>query len=363
MSAQAVAQQPMPRRGSWDSTQSDDEEDETQPQQGELEDGEAVGPYATLQNNGPTVSGGSAGHPEGCTPCTFYCFTRRGCNRGETCKFCHLAHQSKLQLRRETWKKQQREKRKSTRERATQDGAPRRIMGGKEEQCGTPQRMLKASESRATGLPEGMAALLPSLGGAGAWSEGYRGRDALKGYAAGGEQALAGGMPSTLIYTPGRAVLAIGQQAEFRPPLLMVPVSYRLLAPLPRGLRLDTSTGVIHGAAEEPCQPTTVIIEATPLGAYPVAASFELEVVDFTQGGFAVGHISELEPGRYMLVLHAPEQSEAGEYPTTLGHNCGGDGAEGTNRRAVDSCSRGGSFQAQRMHQATLGHARQRMRS
>merc|ERR1740121_1881684 len=84
------------------------------------------GPYLTLNVEGPQVSAGSVGHPETCMPCTFYCFTRRGCNRGAECRFCHLTHQSKLQQRREVWKKQQREKRKSIRERVAAEVETRR---------------------------------------------------------------------------------------------------------------------------------------------------------------------------------------------------------------------------------------------
>ncbi|CAJ1421887.1 unnamed protein product [Effrenium voratum] len=82
---------------------------------GDTSEEEGEGPaagYSTLAVEGAKESAGSVGHPDGCTPCTFYCFTRRGCNRGAGCKFCHMTHQSKLQQRREAWKKQQREKRK-----------------------------------------------------------------------------------------------------------------------------------------------------------------------------------------------------------------------------------------------------------
>ncbi|CAE8602246.1 unnamed protein product, partial [Polarella glacialis] len=33
-------------------------------------------------------------------------------------------------------------------------------------------------------------------------------------------------------------------------------------------------------------------------------------VVDFTRGGFVIGHMSEVEPGRFMLVIYVPEDSD-----------------------------------------------------
>ena len=52
----------------------------------ETSDEEGGPGYATLAREGPKESSGSVGHPDGCTPCTFYCFTRRGCNRAAECK-------------------------------------------------------------------------------------------------------------------------------------------------------------------------------------------------------------------------------------------------------------------------------------
>lgn len=33
-----------------------------------------------------------SGHPSLCTPCSFFCYSLAGCNRGEDCAFCHLSH-------------------------------------------------------------------------------------------------------------------------------------------------------------------------------------------------------------------------------------------------------------------------------
>lgn len=61
--------------------------------------------FASIFQNGPAYSIGSANHPNGCDPCVHYCFSkRRGCNRGDDCSFCHNFHESKLQQKRQRWK-------------------------------------------------------------------------------------------------------------------------------------------------------------------------------------------------------------------------------------------------------------------
>eukprot|EP00435_Cladocopium_sp_Y103_P064633 s1151_g26.t1 len=178
----------------------------------ESSDEEAGPGYATLARDGPKESMGSVGHPDGCTPCTFYCFTRRGCNRGADCKFCHMTHQSKLQQRREAWKKQQREKRKLMRGFAHKDDAPE-----------APQR--------------------PQV---------VRGKKPLT------EEAVPNNGTSSVksvvfTYTPSRVTLTTGQQTEIRPALFGPSSTTRrfsVLSRLPEGLTLDHQTGTISGVPE-----------------------------------------------------------------------------------------------------------------
>ncbi|CAL1146893.1 unnamed protein product [Cladocopium goreaui] len=175
----------------------------------ESSDEEAGPGYATLARDGPKESMGSVGHPDGCTPCTFYCFTRRGCNRGADCKFCHMTHQSKLQQRREAWKKQQREKRKLMRGFAHKEDAPE-----------APQR--------------------PQV---------VRGKKPLT------EEAVPNNGTSSVksvvfTYTPSRVTLTTGQQTEIRPALFGPSSTTRrfsVLSRLPEGLTLDHQTGTISG--------------------------------------------------------------------------------------------------------------------
>jgi len=49
--------------------------------------------WRTLESDGPMYSVGSVGHStKTCTPCSFYCFSARGCKSGEDCRFCHQEH-------------------------------------------------------------------------------------------------------------------------------------------------------------------------------------------------------------------------------------------------------------------------------
>lgn len=75
-------------------------------------DGDEAGTVATTDTilssifqKGPVVSIGSAQHPNGCEPCVYYCFSKRGCNKGDNCDKCHDLHESKLRKKRESWKK------------------------------------------------------------------------------------------------------------------------------------------------------------------------------------------------------------------------------------------------------------------
>jgi len=45
-----------------------------------------------LFRDGEMYSAGSQDHPTGCRPCSFFCFGKRGCRRGGSCKYCHMRH-------------------------------------------------------------------------------------------------------------------------------------------------------------------------------------------------------------------------------------------------------------------------------
>mmetsp|Transcript_50791 Transcript_50791/g.118693 ORF Transcript_50791/g.118693 Transcript_50791/m.118693 type:complete len:384 (+) Transcript_50791:19-1170(+) len=67
--------------------------------------------FASLTRNGPQVSLGSKGHPDLCTPCAFYCFSLCGCRSGPDCTYCHMFHESRVQQRRQEWKRKRQERR------------------------------------------------------------------------------------------------------------------------------------------------------------------------------------------------------------------------------------------------------------
>lgn len=239
----------------------------------ESSDEEAGPGYATLARDGPKESMGSVGHPDGCTPCTFYCFTRRGCNRGADCKFCHMTHQSKLQQRREAWKKQQREKRKLMRGFAHKEDAPE-----------APQR--------------------PQV---------VRGKKPLT------EEAVPNNGTSSVksvvfTYTPSRVTLTTGQQTEIRPALFGPSSTTRrfsVLSRLPEGLTLDHQTGTISGVPVMGSPWEVFNVQVEMMDGQTAQAGLEIEVVDFSRGGFVMGHISEVAPGRFMLVVYKPEEDGA----------------------------------------------------
>mmetsp|Transcript_25731 Transcript_25731/g.60665 ORF Transcript_25731/g.60665 Transcript_25731/m.60665 type:complete len:368 (-) Transcript_25731:130-1233(-) len=252
-----------------------------------------TGPFMTLQAEGPQVSEGSKGHPETCTACTFYCFTRRGCNRGAECRFCHLTHESKLKKRRDAWKKQQREKRRSLRGRTGPQAWQPGFHGGTDGDgaltCNSP------------------AVNVRSIGGK---SERALAANDCR---LGSEMGFAGSMAVSFTYSPANATLTIGQDCQLLPELAAAPLRFRLLTQLPKGLALDRRTGVICGAPELASLQTAVYVEVDLLDGSLSRAAIKLEVVDLTQGGFVVGHVSEVEPGKFMLLMHVPNESKGGD--------------------------------------------------
>jgi len=287
------------------------------------------GPYQTLHTDGPEVSAGSTGHPESCLPCTFYCFTRRGCNRGADCRFCHLLHQSKLQQRREAWKKQQREKRRSIRERVaseTHSRRPERGGGGLAAGGKNPLSLDKDPSGSAQYLADARPLAGQSFKGGGggfaAEADGpqqqhqqeQRRERAVVTCAIGVEQAATEQAWASFSYGEARTALTIGQDVELHPtlpPSLPPVVQYRVAnSALPNGLHLDATTGVISGVPTT-TQSKVVTVEAALLSSPAVIrATVEFEVVDFTRGGFCIGHVSEVTPGKFMLLLYVPDDNE-----------------------------------------------------
>jgi len=119
-------------------------------------------------------------------------------------------------------------------------------------------------------------------------------------------------MKATHKYSPEEMTLVVRQEVVCRPPILPSKVAhYSLLSALPSGLELDPVTGVIQGLPAAAFDRQSFFVEATSSQGGSTVVSVTLEVIDFTQGGYTVGHISEHVPGVYMVIVHVPEESES----------------------------------------------------
>jgi len=255
----------------------------------------------TLRKDGPITNSGSAGHPENCKPCAFYCFSLRGCRNGAECAYCHLFHESKLRQRREDWKKSQCEKReKQRRDQRSQSALAEREAEASAEvapPAPVPAPALKqtmrtdlaevAALSRNQGaraprpMPEGNvpvaaaaplpvasemagwcnagtpAAALVDIGGGAAISRGVPNRAQRQPQRyppppAGVDAGLSGPV-NVFTYTPNTAVIGVGQTIELLPPVHIVSAGmvFAVSPDLPMGLMLDERMGLVHGKAQE----------------------------------------------------------------------------------------------------------------
>lgn len=178
---------------------------------------------------------GSAGHPDACTPCSFFCYSLIGCNRGEACLFCHMEHPRKIRRRGR--------KRKGVVNGSKVPDEQAAGQGEEAEVARTPvgmEPLIHALE---------MLAPLPSVSGlleAGAKTK------ALASSGGGSKDRVL-----KLEYSEARVLIAPGQRKDVLP--FMSGISFPLhhlrftVEPsLPRALSLDTATGVISGVILEP---------------------------------------------------------------------------------------------------------------
>eukprot|EP00931_Biecheleriopsis_adriatica_P022312 TRINITY_DN14376_c0_g1_i2.p1 TRINITY_DN14376_c0_g1~~TRINITY_DN14376_c0_g1_i2.p1 ORF type:complete len:333 (+),score=56.28 TRINITY_DN14376_c0_g1_i2:51-1001(+) len=300
---------------------SENEEQDVQDEQDE----DAV--YATLQQSGPEETEGGVGHPDSCTPCTFFCFTRRGCNRGVACKFCHQQHQSKLQLRREAWKKQQREKRKMARDSEVLPSRASNMLSATSgidngNFRGPPEfvnRQMASSRGELFNAPRYPASVASSLDVHRvdeAWMDAFRGVGVQPPHSAMSAQMPGDSRTVVFTYTPSRVSLTMGQEVVLKPAIFGASATKSLRfcslgAPLPRGLFLDPVSGIISGVASSSCDQAVYMVEVEMVNGRKAQAGVEIEVVDFTSGGFVIGHINEVDPGRFMLVVYKPDASQS----------------------------------------------------
>mmetsp|Transcript_32541 Transcript_32541/g.74349 ORF Transcript_32541/g.74349 Transcript_32541/m.74349 type:complete len:412 (-) Transcript_32541:77-1312(-) len=185
------------------------------------------GQYFSLERHGPSRSLGSAGHPDACKPCAFYCYSLCGCRNGPDCIFCHLFHESKLRQRREEWKRTQREKRGLRRKAAREEAAA------------------------FTGFAEDVPVPSSTEGSVMLEVGGFDGTPMRVGEARDTSLSSLRCFP----YTPTDAVFVVGSFARLVPhpeTLGDVPRFFSVMPELPKGLHLDPHSGMIHGIPWEP---------------------------------------------------------------------------------------------------------------
>eukprot|EP00428_Durinskia_dybowskii_P012178 CAMPEP_0170223362 /NCGR_PEP_ID=MMETSP0116_2-20130129/11380_1 /TAXON_ID=400756 /ORGANISM="Durinskia baltica, Strain CSIRO CS-38" /LENGTH=428 /DNA_ID=CAMNT_0010474063 /DNA_START=100 /DNA_END=1383 /DNA_ORIENTATION=+ len=315
--------------------------------------------YTTLRECGPQTSEGSKGHPEECTPCTFYCFAKRGCKRGEECKFCHMWHQSKLQLRREAWKSQQRLKRKEKHaghdlldRKDFESGDPADSGQGNSRPTITLTQLVDGnSEQRRNGGTNSNAHQLtytppvnnPVVANCSlsAQAQAFSPSTQVKKAGFGGTDFLATSptasfddarpalpMDQSIVCAqqhrmpmpeqgnatftfPVNLSLAVGQRGETRPSIVGQVCRFRPASKLPYGVIVNLSNGVVSACCSQPLPRLAVVVEADFSAGFTLKASVDVEVIDFTVGGFFMAHLEEVMPGRFMVLLYKPQQEES----------------------------------------------------
>eukprot|EP00927_Polykrikos_kofoidii_P072022 TRINITY_DN68199_c0_g1_i1.p1 TRINITY_DN68199_c0_g1~~TRINITY_DN68199_c0_g1_i1.p1 ORF type:complete len:402 (+),score=35.81 TRINITY_DN68199_c0_g1_i1:97-1206(+) len=314
--------------------------------QNDDEEALVTGAYATLHADGPMHTPGSAGHPNSCEPCTFYCFTHRGCNRGVECRFCHLVHKSKLQQRRDSWKRQQRERRKMFRENAASNAqstrrrsetnsglmapgdtnlvaAARRpsSLDGNQARCrGRSKGNVTPQHSAATDI---VADVIPNRPPTAKLESPRR---SLSPWGQNGGNcatpvsiqnisptgSLRNHVGPSFSYSEKALILAIGQEVNIQPNTSAAPLNFKLESRLPEGLHFSSSAGSISGAPTLAFSRSMICVAAEFADFGVFRAAFQLEVIDFTSRNFVVDHLCEFEPGKYMMLVYTPEDgSEA----------------------------------------------------
>jgi len=344
-------------------------------------DGEAgVTVFETLSAVGPQESVGGVGHPLSCTPCTFFCFTKKGCNRGQHCGYCHSSHFSRLQQRREDWKQMQRAKRRMAR---SHKSIPTAELEHTLPIAKTAKQLfLESAEENVTPTVQGCKDFcaelpfcpLPGNGGdpvrktiAAArvpdmynTTQSTSGRGLARGQRAEPGQMQARSNPKgvrpdqglpcllgrnmhgiSLWETPNvteegstvptlaiechevfcyeqQSVCCTQHQTLLLRPVLQVELSHFRLesgSHLPRGLVLDSDTGVIQGTiADGATMEWRVSVLAQCLEGYlALKATVKVEVVNFQDPGFCLGHVEEVRKGIFMFLFHKPgEESDGG---------------------------------------------------
>jgi len=121
--------------------------------------------------------------------------------------------------------------------------------------------------------------------------------------------------------------LAVGQKTEFRleSQTFGALTEFRLAAQPPEAfhLFLDKDTGVLRATPSAATPQKSLLVLARSACGTAVQGALQLEVIDFSVGGFAMGHLSEFAPGRYVAILHTSTKNDEPESQTTQRRNIG----------------------------------------
>jgi hypothetical protein len=222
---------------------------------------------------------GSMFHPDRCTPCSFYCYSLMGCNRGSQCEYCHEDHPKKARRR-------GKKKRRGQGSAADMEGGVDMSCDGSQVQEGedvrkpTSQRIHeeKDVENRPPApTPELLLPLLtaleylaplplPFLAPREPKSGGYAGSFGEMSSSPGDYYQISSKDPALLPklsmkYHEPSFTLQVGDEKHLIPFLTangdlqgpeLEPLTFRVTPELPEGLHLDPLSGVIKGKATKP---------------------------------------------------------------------------------------------------------------
>jgi len=255
------------------------------------------------------MSEGSVGHPDSCTPCAFYCYSTSGCNKGQACLYCHMAHPRRTRRR---GKKKPKDEGVHVRRGAfgseqdpgedlTQDDED---VGGLEKEIAVPSPTPPEIMPLLNAL-QLLSPLPPTRGeppGDGVDPETSQGAGAVdtdrdSSFPSEAEHPLYSSSEAERIgfwYSERSIVVALGQPKQVIPFLGSLRRSnlvFSVLPPLPRGFSLHRETGVISGSASQLTDVNgtehTITVQGDVDGALPgecISTSVHIRVLAINRG-------------------------------------------------------------------------------
>lgn len=196
-------------------------------------------------------SQGSALHPYACTPCSFHCYSQMGCNRGQSCTYCHMDHRKRTRRRgKKKPKKGEEGKADASGDLGDEDSAPvLRSRAVEALPSPTPAGLQPLLDALELLSPLPGTALEASLRAGGApLPAAARATEAEEAGKVGGGRAIL-----SIWYSEDTVVLARGQWKQVIPFVRGTPrpLTFAVSPLLPLGLSLRRHSGVITGVATQ----------------------------------------------------------------------------------------------------------------